>query len=73
MSNNTLDWNNPNAYSAMLDRSPCGTGRGSEVRAKRFADKELVVGEDFVHKSILGSQFIGRVISETIASNTVVL
>ena len=64
MSNCILNWGDPNTYTGMLDRSPCGTGTCA-VMAKRFADNELGLEEDFVHESIIGSQFIGRLISET--------
>ena len=64
MSNSVLDWSDPSTFTGMLDRSPCGTGTCA-VMAKRFAENELGMEEDFVHESIIGSQFIGRLISET--------
>ncbi|MGI9303953.1 MAG: 4-hydroxyproline epimerase [Gammaproteobacteria bacterium] len=43
-----------------LDRSPCGTGTCARL-AQRAARGMLKSGEDFVHESIIGSTFIGRV------------
>jgi proline racemase len=41
-----------------LDRSPCGTGTSSKV-ALMAARGELAPGEEFVHQSVSGSQFVG--------------
>ncbi len=43
-----------------IDRSPCGTGTSSRM-AQLFAQGKLKVGDDFVHESIIGSLFKGRV------------
>lgn len=43
-----------------LDRSPCGTGTCARL-AQRFARGWLKADEEFVHESILGSTFIGRI------------
>ena len=43
-----------------IDRSPCGTG--TSARMAQWADKgKLKKGDEFVHESIIGSQFTGRV------------
>jgi 4-hydroxyproline epimerase len=43
-----------------IDRSPCGTG--TSARLAHLADTgRLQVGESFVHESIIGSQFTGRI------------
>jgi 4-hydroxyproline epimerase len=43
-----------------IDRSPCGTG--TSARLAHLADRGgLKVGDQFVHESIIGSRFIGRV------------
>ena len=43
-----------------IDRSPCGTG--TSARMAQLAGKgKLEVGDDFVHESIIGSLFDGRV------------
>ena len=47
-----------------IDRSPCGTGTSSRM-AQLFARGALKVGDKFVHESIIGSRFIGRVEAET--------
>lgn len=47
-----------------IDRSPCGTGTSSRM-AQWAAHGKLSVGDTFVHESIIGSLFIGRVESET--------
>ncbi|MDX1941187.1 MAG: 4-hydroxyproline epimerase [Saprospiraceae bacterium] len=47
-----------------IDRSPCGTGTSARM-AQWFAKSKLKVGDEFVHESIIGSQFIGRVEAET--------
>ena len=64
MSNGVLDWDKPETWTGMLDRSPCGTGTCA-VMAHLHARGELKVGEDFVHESILGTKFIGRLLEET--------
>ena len=43
-----------------VDRSPCGTGTSARI-AQLAAKGKLVVGEEFVHESIIGSLFEGRV------------
>ncbi len=43
-----------------IDRSPCGTGTSSRM-AQLAARGELRVGDSFVHESIIGSLFRGRV------------
>jgi 4-hydroxyproline epimerase len=48
-----------------IDRSPCGTGTSARM-AQWAAQGKLAVGDDFVHESIIGSLFRGRVESETI-------
>jgi 4-hydroxyproline epimerase len=43
-----------------IDRSPCGTGTSARM-AQLAAKGKLAVGDDFVHESIIGSLFHGRV------------
>ena len=47
-----------------IDRSPCGTGTSARM-AQWAARGRLGVGDRFVHESIIGSTFIGRVDAET--------
>lgn len=43
-----------------LDRSPCGTGTSARM-AQWYAKGKLKPGDEFVHESYIGSQFIGRI------------
>ena len=43
-----------------IDRSPCGTGTSARM-AQWFAQGKLKKGDQFVHESIIGSQFVGRI------------
>ncbi len=43
-----------------IDRSPCGTGTSARM-AQWAAKGKLKKGDKFIHESIIGSQFIGRV------------
>ncbi|WP_417794545.1 4-hydroxyproline epimerase [Terasakiella pusilla] len=43
-----------------IDRSPCGTGTSSRM-AQWAALGKLSVGDEFIHESIIGSMFRGRV------------
>ena len=44
-----------------IDRSPCGTGTSARL-AHLAAQGKLKVGDQFVHESIIGSRFIGRIL-----------
>ena len=43
-----------------IDRSPCGTGTSARM-AQLAARGRLAVGQDFIHESIIGTLFEGRV------------
>lgn len=47
-----------------IDRSPCGTGTSARL-AQWYAKGWLKPGEEFIHESIIGSKFIGRIEAET--------
>jgi proline racemase len=47
-----------------LDRSPCGTGTSARM-AQLFAGGALALHEDFVHESVIGTRFVGRVVATT--------
>jgi len=47
-----------------LDRSPCGTGTSARMAALH-ARGELGLDEPFVHRSIIGTEFVGRLVEET--------
>ena len=43
-----------------IDRSPCGTGTSARM-AHWHANGKLAVGDEFIHESIIGSLFHGRI------------
>ena len=47
-----------------IDRSPCGTGTSARM-AQWYANGALKLGDEFIHESIINSQFIGRIEAET--------
>lgn len=47
-----------------IDRSPCGTGTSARM-AQWAAKGKLKMGQEFVHESIIGSQFVGRIEGQT--------
>ncbi len=51
-----------------IDRSPCGTGTSARM-AQLAARGRLKVGDDFIHESIIGSLFNGRVEAATKVGN----
>jgi 4-hydroxyproline epimerase len=51
-----------------IDRSPCGTGTSARM-AQWHAKGKLRPGEDFIHESIIGSRFIGRIEEELILND----
>ena len=51
-----------------IDRSPCGTGTSARI-AQLAAKGKLKVGDAFVHESIIGSLFKGRVVQAAKAGN----
>lgn len=46
-----------------IDRSPCGTGTSARM-AQWYAKGKLKKGDAFIHESIIGSQFVGRIEEE---------
>ena len=51
-------------YTGVIDRSPCGTGTSARM-AQLHGRGQLGLKEDFVHSSLIGSRFVGRLIEET--------
>ena len=47
-----------------IDRSPCGTGTSARM-AQWYAKGKLKAGDPFIHESIIGSRFTGRIEEET--------
>lgn len=64
VSTGTFDWNRPESWKASLDRSPCGTGTCAKM-AVLHAKGLLPLHQPFVHESVLGTFFTGRLIAET--------
>jgi len=50
-----------------IDRSPCGTGTSARM-AQWYAKGKLKKGDEFIHESIIGSKFTGRIEAETTIS-----
>ena len=48
-----------------LDRSPCGTGTCARM-AQLYARGELGLDQEYVHASVLGTRFVGRLLDTTV-------
>jgi len=70
MSNGDLDWEKPETWTAMLDRSPCGSGTAA-VMALLYERGELQLGETFTHHSILDTVFTGQLLDTVQVSENV--
>jgi proline racemase len=57
-------------YPGTLDRSPCGTGTSARM-AQLYFRGELGLDRSFVHESIIGSRFTGRLIEEVALTDKV--
>ncbi len=64
ISTGSFDWNDPSTWTGVLDRSACGTGTCARM-AVMHAKGQLPLEQDFVHESILGTTFTGRLLEET--------
>jgi proline racemase len=51
-----------------LDRSPCGTGTSARM-AQLYARGELGLDQDYVHASVLGTRFVGRLLDTTVVGD----
>ena len=47
-----------------VDRSPCGTGTSAKL-ANLYANGHIAIDESYVHESVIGTTFTGRVVNET--------
>jgi proline racemase len=47
-----------------VDRSPCGSGTSARL-ALLHAEGRLAIGEELVHRSVVGSEFRARIVAET--------
>lgn len=49
--------------SGQVDRSPCGTGTGAKMALLHVQNK-LKVGQSYSYQSIIGTEFVGKILSE---------
>jgi proline racemase len=63
ISTGQASWDKPTTFTGVLDRSACGTGTCARMAAL-YAKGRLGLGEDFVHESIIGTTFTGRLVRE---------
>ncbi|MBM3679694.1 MAG: hypothetical protein FJW96_17750, partial [Actinobacteria bacterium] len=61
VSTGEVAWNRPDTWTGALDRSPCGTGTCAAM-ACLHAKGLLGLEEDFVHESVIGTRFTGRLV-----------
>lgn len=54
----------PRTWTGAVDRSPCGTGTSGRMAAL-YARNELAIGEEFRHRGILDTEFVGKLIGTT--------
>lgn len=59
----------PATWTGILDRSPCGTGTCARMAALH-ARGELALDEEFRHRSIIDSLFVGRLVGTTDVAGT---
>jgi proline racemase len=64
VSSGTFDWDRAATWTGVLDRSPCGTGTCAAM-AVLHAKGQLAIGQEFVHESIVGTLFSGRLVGQT--------
>lgn len=64
LSNGKLLAADPSTWTGALDRSPCGTGTSARMAALH-ARGQLAIAEAFSHRSIIDSEFIGRLTGTT--------
>lgn len=66
LTNGPLRADDPRTWTGALDRSPCGTGTCARMAALH-ARGQLEIGEPFIHRSIIGSEFVGELTGTTTA------
>ena len=64
ISTGTFAWDDRSTWTGALDRSACGTATCARM-ATLHARGLLQLGQDYVHESILGTTFTGRLLEET--------
>ena len=68
VSTGKLDWDRPETWKGVIDRSPCGTGTCAKM-ASLFKKNMLDLDTDFIHEGILGTTFTGRLVRKTKVGN----
>ncbi|MCA1645779.1 MAG: proline racemase family protein [Chloroflexi bacterium] len=64
ISTGAFDWDRPDTWTGVLDRSACGTGTCAKM-ATLFARGRLGLGQPFRHEGILGTTFTGCLVEQT--------
>jgi len=64
ISTGSFDWDRPDTWTGVLDRSACGTGTCARM-ATLHARGALRLGQPFRHEGILGTVFTGCLVEET--------
>lgn len=68
ISTGAFDWQRPDTWTGVLDRSACGTGTCARM-ATLWARGRLSIGQPFRHESILGTTFTGCLLEETVVGD----
>ncbi|MFF0903357.1 UNVERIFIED_CONTAM: proline racemase family protein [Kocuria sp. CPCC 205316] len=64
LTNGPVRADDPASWTGVLDRSPCGTGTSARMAALH-ARGLLGLDEPFRHRSIIGTEFVGRLVGTT--------
>ncbi|HEX8967174.1 MAG TPA: proline racemase family protein [Chloroflexota bacterium] len=64
ISTGAFDWDRPDTWTGVLDRSACGTGTCARM-ATLHARGRLALGSRFRHEGILGTTFTGSLVEQT--------
>jgi proline racemase len=64
ISTGDFDWDRPDTWTGVLDRSACGTGTCARM-ATLWVRGRLGLGQPFRHEGILGTTFVGSLIEQT--------
>jgi proline racemase len=65
ISTGSFDWQRPDTWTGVLDRSACGTGTCARM-ATLHARGKLGLGQPFRHEGILGTVFTGCLVEEAV-------
>ena len=64
ISTGAFDWERPDTWTGVLDRSACGTGTCARM-ATLHARGKLALGQPFRHEGILGTVFTGCLVEDS--------